>query len=359
MHVAVVHNNVDQASSIGKLASWAVQTALEAGHRVTVVARDLDPALRSSVSWRHLYVPPRLHVVQWAAARKTVQLALRGVHHDVLHVYQAQLASIADTWHVAYLSRVAAETDSLRRGEAWRDRVARAQQLAVAAMEDRYLSRLSERGTKVLFCSEQVREHFLRLYGEPYRHALLYNPAFVAPLRHADRQAARRRFGLPADAFVVGYLGGVDVRKGYQELVTAVAALRPDSHLLMAGPGSEGYGDPSLGELLVSLGMVSDLEPFWHAIDLLAVPSRYDPFAMVVTEAAVRGVPVLVADTVGASTLVLKHGAGVVVEADAIASGLGRVMADPTAYRAGAACLAAEVDSRRLGQELLKHWSSS
>ena len=98
-----MHNNVDGASSIGKIAGWAVRTALSDGWRVTVVARDLDDELRPHVDWRPLYVPPRIHAVQWAAARPTIKRAMGGDSYDIVHVFQAQVAALADVYHVEYL----------------------------------------------------------------------------------------------------------------------------------------------------------------------------------------------------------------------------------------------------------------
>ena len=77
---------------------------------------------------------------------------------------------------------------------------------------------------------------------------------------------------LPDDAFVVGFLGGVDPRKGLSAASAAVAAIS-DARLLMAGPGSDGYTDRLLGPRLRVMGMLTDLDDFWSAIDVLAVPS--------------------------------------------------------------------------------------
>lgn len=54
----------------------------------------------------------------------------------------------------------------------------------------------------------------------------------------AVRAATRARFGLPADAFVVGGVGRLVPGKSFDTLVRAVAAI-PDAHLLLAGDGPE------------------------------------------------------------------------------------------------------------------------
>jgi glycosyltransferase involved in cell wall biosynthesis len=357
-HIAVVHNNVDQASSIGKLASWAVETALESGWQVTVVARDLDDRLRGDVTWRRLYVPPRLHALQWAAARRTVVTAMRGLRPDLLHVYQPQLAALANTWHVEYLSRVAVETGSLEPGSGWRERLLRRQQLMVAAMEDRYLTRVGPKPT-VLFCSDQLQSHFVRLYGAPAHADVLPNPAFgSAEPSVADAAAARSALGLAPGAFVIGYLGGLDERKGYREAIAAVAQI-PEGVLLIAGPRSEGYASAELGSRLISMGHLGDTRDFWASCDVLLVPSRFDPFAMVVTEAASRGVPVVVTPEVGAGALVAHHHAGLVAAAPDLAGAVQQVRLDPSAFRDGSASLTKALAAHVVGAELRSHWDQA
>jgi glycosyltransferase involved in cell wall biosynthesis len=358
-HVCVVHNNVDESSSIGKLASWAVETALSAGLHVTVVARDLDPALRPEVDWRPLFVPPRAHAVQWAVARRTIVHAMRGVRPDVMHVYQPQVAALADTWHVEYLSRPAIEAGGLPAGTDPRSRLARTQALTVARMEDWYLRRIGSRPT-ALFCSPSMEQHFARLYGLPEHHDILLNPAFTETPHLAPSQAeARQALDLPPDAYVVGYLGGVDERKGYRELLSAMVELPADTILLMAGPGSEGFSDPALGPRVRSLGMLSDMSEFWAAVDVLAVPSRFEPFGMVVTEAAVRRRPVVVTTQVGASALVSHHSAGEVAGVGALASAISKVRDQGDGYMPGLQALVREVTSKTLSGALVKAWSAA
>jgi glycosyltransferase involved in cell wall biosynthesis len=355
-HVCVVHNNVDQRTSIGKLASWAVATALDADLHVTVVARDLDSALQAEVCWRRLFVPPRLHAVQWAVARRTVLHALRGVDCDVLHVYQPQIAALADTWHVEFLSRVAIETGGLPLGTGLRPRLGRAQRIAVAQMEDRYLRDLGARPT-VLFCSPLIERHFTRLYGTPVHRGILPNPAFVVdPVSHTSRRSARRRFGLPDGASVIGYLGGLDERKGYAELIRALSLLPDSTFLLLAGPGAEGFAALGFGGRVRCAGMITDMPAFWAAVDVLAVPSRFDPFGMVVTEAASAGIPVVVTPEVGAAELVRQHRAGEVVESSELAMGIAHVQADMAAYDVGLRSLAASVSAESLSARLMEAW---
>lgn len=352
-HVAIVHNNVDRNSAIGTLALWAVQVGLEAGWRVTVVARDLDPDLRAEVDWRRLYVPPRLHAVQWAAAEPTVRRALAGSTHDVLHVYQPQLTGFADTWHVSYLSRSALDHDALGDEPGPRARLGRAQARIVARLEDAYLRRTGS-GAQVLWCSEFIREEYLRLYGAPARGAILYDPAMdvdsLAPQPHP----------VPNRAPVIGFLGGLDPRKGLRDLIPAVAGV-PDARLVIAGPKSAGFADDRLADRLTAFGWTADLTDFWGQIDVLAMPSRFEPFGMAATEAAIRGIPVLLSAQVGCAQLLVKDGAAVVWDGTpATFIDQLRALSEREIQSPGFPTRVADtLDPRRLGDQLVAHWTAA
>lgn len=351
--LAIVHNNIDTASSIGAIARWNVTEALERGWDVVAVCRDLDPALVGHVRHVPLYVPPRLHLVQWAAARATVKAALRQASYDVLLVHQAQLAAIADLWNVHYLSRAARDV----RGPllpGWRARVSDLQAAGVARLEDRYLSRLPE-STRVIFCSEVTRDDFTRLYGRLENAIVLPNPALIGPVPDdLDLPDRALRASLVGDhpGPVVGFLGGGDPRKGGDLLVRAVAA-EPGLFLLHAGSPGLDTSDPRLAGRTRDLGYLTDVSRLLHAIDVLVVPSRFEPFGLVVTEAAARGVPVLVGPQVGAASFVVESGAGVVWEAPVP---LGPAVRDLVARRAHVAAagraLARELSPHALGDRL-------
>lgn len=310
--LAIVHNNIDQASSIGAIARWQVQEALDRDWQVVAVCRDLDPEFVGHVQHVPLYVPPRLHLVQWSVARATVRAALRGVAYDVLMVHQPQLAGIADLWNVHYLSRAARDV-RVPPGPGWRSRVQDVQAAGVAHLEDRYLSRVP-RSTRVLFCSTTIRDDFIRLYGEHSNSSTIPHPALTAaespPIDGALPDHARRRQvtgGHPGP--VVGFLGGGDPRKGGDLLVAAVAA-EPELFLVHAGSPGLDTSDPRVSGRHQDLGHLADVSDLLDVIDVLVVPSRFEPFGLVAVEAAARGVPVLATPAVGALPLLVAAGAG-------------------------------------------------
>lgn len=349
----MVHNNIDPESSIGSIALWQVREALERGWNVVAVCRDLDASIAAHVEHRPLYVPPRLHLVQWAAARATVRAALRGASYDVLLVHQPQLAAIADLWNVHYLSRPARDV----RGPlppGWRARVSDLQAAGVARLEDRYLSRVPS-STRILFCSDVIRDDFTRLYGSHANSTVLPHPALLdAPTAGRELPDPRLRRSVVGDHAgpVVGFLGGGDPRKG-GDLLTAAVAAEPDLFLLYAGAAGLDVSDRRLAGRTRDLGYLADVSLLLDAVDVLVVPSRFEPFGLVVVEAAARGVPVLVGPAVGAASLVLASGAGALWETGAPLSPLVHdLMARRAAVAHAGAQLAAELRPEVVGAML-------
>jgi glycosyltransferase involved in cell wall biosynthesis len=310
--LVVVHNNIDDHSAIGKVAAWSVRAGLERGWQVTVVCRDLDASLCGAVEHRPLYVPPRVHLLQWSVARPTVRVAMRGIRPDAMLVYQPQLAAIADVWHVQYLSR-AARTARRPRPASFKGRLHDVQAAAVALFEDRHLRYLPDT-TRVLFCSDGLRRDYAGLFGDLPDAGVLCNPALQrAPSGYRRLPDAWLRAKLAGDHAgpVLGFLGGADPRKG-GDLILEAMAREPELFLVHAGPSPLDDSAAVLRGRTRSLGHLRDVTGLLDAVDVLMVPSRFDPFGMVVAEAAARGVPVLVSERVGAAPLVTETGAGAV-----------------------------------------------
>jgi glycosyltransferase involved in cell wall biosynthesis len=129
------------------------------------------------------------------------------------------------------------------------------------------------------------------------------------PIR--DRVACRRRLGLPADAFVVLFLGRQVEYKGLETVYGAVCALRasyPSLTLVVAGPETDYsqrlFSDGGAG--LVNLGSVTDDRrlDLLNACDCLALPSSGEAFGIVFLEAWIVGKPVIGPRTAAGETLI-------------------------------------------------------
>lgn len=133
------------------------------------------------------------------------------------------------------------------------------------------------------------------------------------PASSVEREAARRRLGLPEGARVVCFVGRLDIEiKGVDDFIRTVAAL-PDSWWgLVAGAGPDEArlrqmaAEYGVSGRLSFAGLQQDTVPCYHAADLFLMTSRYEPFGLVVLEAAACGVSVLGYEANGGGAEVLR-----------------------------------------------------
>jgi glycosyltransferase involved in cell wall biosynthesis len=169
------------------------------------------------------------------------------------------------------------------------------------------LKLLGPRMDRVILSSRYMRDVWTNHGLDPARIEIVH-PGMSSSLyttgSDVDRLAMRRQLGIPADAYVVLYMGRLIPEKGVDVLLDAwrSLALAPErARLLIVGlPAvADGYID---GLRAMSppgcewLETVRDVVPMLHASDVLAAPSRWDePFGRVVVEAMATGRPAVAA----------------------------------------------------------------
>ncbi len=132
--------------------------------------------------------------------------------------------------------------------------------------------------------------------------------------------------------------------------------------------GGEGAELPALRRMTAELGLedlvsfpgwVGDREAFFADIDVFCLPSIREPFGLVVTEAMVRGCPVVVSDADGPRDIVDDGATGLMVKKDApepLAAALRRMAEDPElAARlaaAGQVSVRERFGAERVGEQL-------
>jgi UDP-glucose:(heptosyl)LPS alpha-1,3-glucosyltransferase len=156
------------------------------------------------------------------------------------------------------------------------------------------------------------------------------------------RQALRHELGIPAES-PVALLVGTYARKGLDTAIAAVARASSTLHLVVAGAGD---GDAArrwaaaagMADRLHLLGARSDVARLYAAADVFILPTRYEPFGMVIAEAMASSLPVIVSACSGAAELIDPGVSGYVVEtaddAEGFAAHLRTLLADP-AHRDG------------------------
>ena len=350
-------------ASLGGTERWTADFAaalVARGWAVHVVCRSFDGAVPDGIE-PHLLPKLRDRVERADAAAEIVA----GLPVDVAH--DMGLGWCADVLHLHAGSRTANRGATVGPlGTAWRAVVGRhlPRDRAFAELDRRRFDTVPPAGSRdagpggpgyrtasrVIAVSRRSAGEVSRYDGVgPDRLRVVPNGVDVAYHNPTDaaarRPAARRELGLPEGAPTLLAVAHNHRLKGVPELLRATARLANGDHgpafrevrTLIAG-GKRGGATARLARRLgiadrvTLLGAVPDVRPLLAAANLLVHPTRYDPFALVVTEALATGRPVVCSAAAGASELI-PPGAGAVLEDPTDDATLARLIAEvlPTA----------------------------
>lgn len=131
----------------------------------------------------------------------------------------------------------------------------------------------------------------------------------AVPDRAAARVALRRALGIPQDAFVVLFCGKYIERKRPQDVIVATHSLARKGlpvWALLVGEGEERSRLEAIckrnqvtNAVLTGFVNQSAIASYYAASDVIAVPSSFEAYALVASEASVLGLPILISDRVG------------------------------------------------------------
>ncbi|CAN5469951.1 glycosyltransferase [soil metagenome] len=142
------------------------------------------------------------------------------------------------------------------------------------------------------------------------------------------------------DVFTIGFLSRIDPKKGLDILIGALGKVDFSYRLLVAGDGDTNYID-SLKQMAIDNGTSENIEwigwkngdekfDFMAGLDLFALISHSENFAIVVIESLSVGTPVLISDQVGLNKYVRNNDVGWICERDllGVASKLKEIYVD-------------------------------
>ena len=155
--------------------------------------------------------------------------------------------------------------------------------------------------TDALFCISdwQLATVPSAYHGKTY---LVPNSLVSHPRLPPERiRELRAEFGAGDDDFLIGGVGRLVPRKGFDVLLQAFAqAQLPQAKLVIVGDGSERRSLQRLaGAGVCFAGFRRDVKDLYQAFDLFVCPSRYEPFGRVIAEALDSGVPVVACESEG------------------------------------------------------------
>jgi LmbE family N-acetylglucosaminyl deacetylase/glycosyltransferase involved in cell wall biosynthesis/GT2 family glycosyltransferase len=194
-----------------------------------------------------------------------------------------------------------------------------------------------------LACSAPIRDYLQKLAPEtPVE--LAYPFIDVAATARAA-SGSPPSLDVPADTIVIGACGSIGWRKGtdlFVQLARRVLALtaKPVMFVWLGGPRATGeyprlqYEARMLGidKHLLFPGQVDTPAAYFAQFDIFALPSREDPFPLVMLEAGSLGKPIVCFADAGGTPEVVESDAGLVVpylDVDAMASAVVRLVEDP------------------------------
>lgn len=259
----------------------------------------VDPGFGVSFSWNiDLLAGYRNSFLDTASVRRMRSLTSWVRRHDVVLVY-----GYTNPWMLAAMAASrAAGVPYLLRGEAH----AQSQARGVRRYLRQVIAGAAVRASAGGLAIGQLNEGFYRKYGA--RH-IVFAPYSVDDRRFAEvprlaRSVVLKQWGLDEARPVIMFSGKLIPRKRPLDLAAAVRLVQPDVNTLFVGDGV--LADQVRAALQRGRGAVtgfvnqSELPSYYHAADVLVLPSEAEPWGLVVNEAMAAGVLPVVSDRVGA-----------------------------------------------------------
>ena len=241
-------------------------------------------------------------------------------------------------------------TAALHDGQPWFHTTHSIGKLKQAALSEGQHYRYSERISietdiyracdRVIALTDLERAQLANLYGVPDTRIVVIPPGVDTVRFHppVDKGNLRARLGFREEAVVVFALGRLDERKGFDLLFKAAAVAQkhdlPETlYVFSAGDGSAAEEKErikiqrildahSLQDVVRWLPVLpeEDLPDYYGAADVFVLPSRYEPFGIVMLEAMACQVPVIATNVGGPATVIEPERTGLLVDPTDIAT---------------------------------------
>jgi glycosyltransferase involved in cell wall biosynthesis len=205
--------------------------------------------------------------------------------------------------------------------------------LKLARLGGYYKLKYFRRCDHLLCITNDIRRHVIAEGWPEDRAHYMPNFAETTDTPAIDRAELDTPEGVPV-IFTPGRLHKV---KGLDTLITSMKAV-PEAYLWIAGDGPEREAliahaaDEGVSDRVRFLGWRTETGPFFRACDIVAFPSRHEPFGTVTLEAWAYAKPLVVTDAQGPVEVVRPDQDGVMVPKNdpaALAAGFKRVLGNP------------------------------
>ena len=179
------------------------------------------------------------------------------------------------------------------------------------------------KGPVIMAVSNLVKDELLKIYNIPESKLHVIHPGvslecFSNANKEDFRYEIRLRHGLSMEDVVVLFVSMNFELKRLDLVLRGMAAVIDEEKknsnlkLLVVGKGDEKQfkrlaRDMGISKRVIFVGVSREVEKYYMAADIFAMPSRFDTFGLVVLEAMAAGLPVIISKNVGARDLV-RHG---------------------------------------------------
>jgi UDP-glucose:(heptosyl)LPS alpha-1,3-glucosyltransferase len=316
MRIALSSADFNKVGGAERVAVEAANWLAVAGHEVTVYGVRVDrEVLDERVRVHQISVPAKLDVYTGFGFRRRAAAAIAADRADV-HGAFCGLSPLGGVFWVPVVSRVGYNLLLSRRSTIARMPV----RLNPFHRGRLWLERglLSPGGSaRLLALTDRSRSDIADIYGVPEADIGVLAPGFDPEVFDPDRRnrrraGARARFGYADEDRVLLFVGNELERKGFDTLLEAIGLLDdPRVKLLGAGhvaPDSEQYRSLierlGLTERVKWVGSSSDVALLHAAADVFVLPTRYEPWGLVIVEALGSGLPVVTSQLAGAGLAV-------------------------------------------------------
>lgn len=190
---------------------------------------------------------------------------------------------------------------------------------------------LADPATSVIAVSHALADDLRSAYGRTAPTTVIHHGVDGAqfnPGVRRHRSAVRQSLGIGDDAVAFLYVG--DLRKGFVPSLAALARV-PGARLVAVSrsnldEAARQASDAGVGERVHLVPPTDEVERYYGAADAFVLPTPYDAFGMVITEAMACGLPVITTPHAGASELVEPGVHGHLVREASDVPGIARAM---------------------------------